>query len=114
MPLIQMFAQGISALLFLWYGMGCFLSKQMMREFDRYGLPQLRVLTGILQIAGGLGIIVGHFYHPLLLMAAGGLAMMMLVALITRFKIRDPLYAALPSFSLFVLNLYIVAAALYS
>ena len=37
---------------------------------------------------------------------------MMFLAVVTRFRIKDPLYAALPAFSLFLLNLYIVLAAL--
>jgi hypothetical protein len=85
----------------------------MVEEFDRYGLPRLRVLTGTLQIAAACGIVAGHFYRPFLVMAAGGLAMMMLVAFVTRLKIRDPFSAALPSLSLFLLNSYIVAAALH-
>lgn len=112
MPLIQLIAQGISAVLFLGYGAGCFLSKTMVLEFARYRLPELRILTGALQIAGGIGIIVGHFYKPFLLLSAGGLALMMLLAFITRIRIRDPFVAAVPSLSLLLLNSYIFAAAL--
>lgn len=83
-----------------------------MTEFIRYQLPHLRVITGLLQIAGSLGIIAGHFYRPILLLSAGGLAAMMFIALLTRFRIRDPLYLAIPSFSMCVLNLFIFANAL--
>ncbi len=113
MPLIQLFAQGISAILFLSYGMGCLVSKRVILDFEHYRLPQLRVLTGVLQIAGALGVIVGHFYPPLLIAASCGLALMMLVAFVTRVKIRDPFYAAVPSFSLFVLNAYIATATVH-
>lgn len=112
MPLITIIAQAISILLFLWYGLACLFSSMMVAEFIRYQLPHLRVLTGLLQIAGSLGIIAGHFYRPILLLSAGGLAVMMLIALITRFRVGDPLYLAVPSFCLCVLNLFIFTSAL--
>lgn len=105
-------AQDISIVLFALYGISCFVSRRTAAEFERYGLPHLRVLTGVLQVAGSLGLIVGHFYPPLLVLAAGGLAAMMFIAMLTRFKIRDPLYLAIPSFSLCILNSLIVVAAL--
>ena len=83
----------------------------MRLEFERYKVPQMRQLTGVLQIAGALGIVVGYWFRPLLALSAGGLMLMMVYAVITRFKIRDPLYAALPAFSLALLNAYIVVTA---
>ena len=112
MPLITMMAQGLSMVLFIWYGLTCLFSERMVSEFTRYHLSHLRVLTGALQLAGGLGILVGHFYRPILLLSAGGLAMMMFVALLTRFRIRDPLPLAIPSFCLCILNIFIFATAL--
>ena len=105
-------AQTISAILFAWYGLNALLSESMVAEFKRYRLARFRVLTGMLQVAASLGIIVGHFYRPILLISAGGLATMMFLAVITRLKINDPLPAALPAFALCVLNLFIFAAAL--
>jgi hypothetical protein len=112
MKLIPEIAQYLSAALFAAYGLSCFFSHKMIAEFDRYRLRNQRVLTGVLQIAASIGLIVGHFNRPILLLSAGGLAAMMFLAVVTRFRIRDPLYAALPAFSLFALNLYIVIAAL--
>jgi hypothetical protein len=112
MKLIPEIAQDLSAVLFAAYGLSCFFSQKMIDEFDRYRLKSQRVLTGILQIAGSIGLAVGHFNRPILLLSAGGLALMMLLAVVTRFRIKDPFYAALPAFSLFLLNLYIVLAAL--
>lgn len=105
-------AQTISAVLFAWYGLYALLSESMVREFERYGLGRLRVLTGLLQVAASLGILVGHFYRPLLLVSAGGLTVMMILGVITRVRIKDPLYAALPAFTLGALNLFIFVAAL--
>ena len=106
------FAEAISAVSFGWYGLTCFFSKAMVAEFDRWRLPALRILTGTLQIAASVGLILGHFLsRPLLLFSAGGLAIMMFCALLARLRIRDHPYAAIPAFSLMVLNLFIIFAA---
>ncbi|MDP9052172.1 MAG: DoxX family protein [Acidobacteriota bacterium] len=108
---IVQIARLVSVVSFASYGIGCFSSRQMRLEFERYKVPQLRQLTGGLQIAGALGIVAGYWFRPLLALSAGGLMLMMIYAVITRFKIRDPLYAALPAFSLALLNAYIVFTA---
>ena len=96
---------------FGFYGLSCFSSERMRLEFQRYKVPQLRQLTGGLQLAGALGIVVGYWYRPLLALSAGGLTLMMIYAVITRFRIRDPLSAAMPAFSLALLNAYVVLTA---
>ena len=84
----------------------------MIEEFDRYGLKKQRVLTGVLQVAGSVGLVVGNFNRPILLLSSGGLAVMMFLAVATRFKIRDPLYKALPAFSLCLLNAFVFVMGL--
>lgn len=60
----------------------------------------------------------GHLDHGVclvwheLLLSAGGLAAMMVLGVLVRLRIRDPLVAAIPAFACFVLTLYIVVAAL--
>lgn len=105
-------AQGVSIVAFAWYGLGCFFSREMVAEFERYRVPQLRTLTGMLQVGGSLGMLLGYFYLPLLRLSAAGFALMMFFAVVTRLRIRDPLYAAIPAFSLFALNTFILIASL--
>lgn len=83
----------------------------MRLEFERYKVPQLRQLTGGLQIAGSLGIVAGYWFRPIMALSAGCLMLMMIYAVITRFRICDPLYAAMPAFSFALLNAYIVFTA---
>ena len=109
---INVIARILSALLFAWFGLSALISESMVVEFKRYGLARFRVLTGMLQVAGSLGMVVGHYYRPILLICAGGLTAMMILGVITRVRIKDPLYAAIPAFTLGVLNLYIFASAL--
>ena len=113
MHFIPQAAQLISFAVFAWYGTACFVSTRMVSEFERYRLGRFRILTGILQVAASAGIAIGHLYPstPILILSAGGLAVMMLLAVATRFRIRDPWFEALPAFFLFVINAYIVVAA---
>ena len=112
MQFIAGIAQAISIASFAWYGMSCFVSAAMVAEFERYRLARFRSLTGTLQLAGSFGLFAGYFSRPLLLVSAGGLATMMLLGVIVRLRIRDPLSAAIPAATLCALNLCIVAAAL--
>jgi hypothetical protein len=109
--LIPTVARDLSALLFAGYGLSCFFSQRMIAEFDRYRLRHQRVFTGVLQLAGSVGLVLGQINRPILMFSAGGLAIMMFLALVTRVRIHDPWHAAIPAFSLFVLNLYIFIAA---
>jgi hypothetical protein len=102
---------GISGATFVWYGARCFVSRAMVAEFERYQLPRYRVLTGALQVAGGVGLVVGLGYRPLLQLSAAGLAAMMFLGAIVHVRIRDPWQAAMPALALFGLNLFIAAAA---
>ena len=83
----------------------------MVAEFDRYGMARLRVLTATIQILGSLGLLAGFFYRPLIVLSAGGFAVMMLIAVLVRIRIRDTISAMVPAFVLLCLNLFIAAYA---
>ena len=101
-------AQAISAVGFLAYGIGCLTTRTMRAEFVRYGLPQLRLLTGTLQIAAALGLFAGYAYPVCALLSAGGLSLMMLVAIGVRLKIKDPAAGFLQALACFLLNAFVV------
>lgn len=106
------FAQGLAMVSFGWYGAGCFLSQRVIADHARYGSPHLRVLTGLLQLAGSLGLLAGYFSRVLLLLSAGGLAALMLAALLFRIRLRDPVAAMLPALGFLGLNLFIFILAI--
>lgn len=113
MHLFMYVSEAISAICFGWYGLACFFSASMVAEFDRWRVPTLRILTGGLQVAAALGILLGHvFYRPILLFSAGGLAAMMFFALLARIRIRDKVMNAIPAFLLMLLNIFIVVSEL--
>ncbi len=82
---------------FFVYGMGCLVSDRMVAEFERYGLARWRRPTGLLEVAGALGLAVGYFVPIVGTMAAAGLSLLMIGAIATRIRIRDSLAATLPA-----------------
>ena len=96
---------------FLVYGLGCHTSKHLKEEFVRLGFSTQRGLIGLLQICGAIGLI-GGFWFPLLgKAAAGSLALMMLVGILVRIKIRDTLFQTVPAILYFAVNTYLVLFA---
>jgi hypothetical protein len=88
------------------------MSKKMVLEFERYGLRQFRILTGVLQILGSLGLVIGFFQPLFTLISSLGLAVLMFLGIITRIRIRDSLLQTAPAFVFFSVNLYIFILAL--
>ena len=59
-PWMTMALRGVSAIAFAWYG-GTLLGKQtMVPEFESYGMARFRTLTGVLQLAGSAGLVLGY------------------------------------------------------
>lgn len=79
----------------------------MEAEFIRYGIPQFRKLTGLLQLLGGLGIIIGFWEEPLQILSTLGLSLLMLFGVITRMIIKDSLIKTSPALFYCILNAYL-------
>lgn len=101
----------LSALSFLFYGISYFTSQELKDEFKRYGLEKFGPLTAILEILGATGLLVGLLVPLILSLAAGGLALLMLLGFGVRIKIRDGFWLSLPSFLFMLLNAYIFYAS---
>ncbi len=97
---------------FLYYGILCLFSEQMVAEFRRYRLARFRKLVGALEVVGGLGVLYGIFFTPLMVLATAGLALLMLLGVFARIRIRDPLVQMLPALLLMLISLYILFQAL--
>lgn len=107
MTLAYQIATALSVLVFLGYGGAVLFAKGMKEEFERFGLSQLRLLTGALEVLGALGLVVGQFYPPLVIVSAGGLSLLMALGTLTRLRVRDPLIETLPAVALMVMNTFI-------
>ncbi|MFK7833124.1 MAG: DoxX family protein [Winogradskyella sp.] len=98
----------ISGVSFIYYGLSCFKSKRIKLEFERYGLPHRRVLTGVLQLLGGTGLLLGLYMLPALAFAASlGLTILMFLGFSVRLKIKDGFLESAPSLIFAILNLYL-------
>lgn len=79
----------------------------MKSEFKRFKLEKLGLLTIVLEIVGALGLLIGLWYKPLLLLSSGGLALLMFLGVIVRIKLKDSLWITLPALFYMFLNGYI-------
>lgn len=101
-----------SSLSFFVYGTAYFTSTQMKSEFKRFGLEKLGSLTAVLELLGAAGLLIGLKYTPILLLSSGGLAILMILGLATRIKIKDSIRVSLPAAFYMVLNAAIFFIAL--
>lgn len=98
----------LSSMAFIYFGINCFYSKFIISEFKRYDLPTFRKLTGLLQLLGAIGLLIGLYLYPiLLLLASTGLCLLMFAGFTVRLKIKDNFIQSSPSFIFAVLNLWI-------
>jgi hypothetical protein len=94
----------ISSLSFVGYGITYFTSPHMKQEFIRFGLPGLGRMTAVFQILGAAGLLAGFRFPILLVLASGGLALMMLVGVAVRVKVKDSLWVSIPALFFLMLN----------
>jgi hypothetical protein len=97
----------ISSLSFMGYGIAYFSSAKMKSEFKRFGLEKAGALTAILEILGAVGLLLGLKIHLILLISAAGLAVLMLLGVAVRIKVRDTMWVILPALFFMILNAYI-------
>jgi len=79
----------------------------MRREFIRYRLGAQRVWVGLLQWGAGISLLAGMWVPWMGQAAAGGLALMMLVAVGVRIQIRDGVWQTMPALFYLMLNAYL-------
>lgn len=83
----------------------------MRREFVRWGLGSQRLLVGGLQLCAVMGLLAG-FEQPFIGRAASiGLALMMIVAVGVRIRIKDSLMQTAPALLYLVLQVYLSLVA---
>jgi hypothetical protein len=97
----------VSAFTFISYGTLCIFNGHMREEFKRYRLQQFRILTGALELSGGIGSLVGLYVEPIYYLSTFGLALLMLLGLLVRLRLKDSIFEILPAFLLMILNAYL-------
>jgi hypothetical protein len=93
-----------NATAFLLYGGSLLVSSAMIVEFERFGLSRWRVLTGVLEVLGGLGLLVGLRVPSLQRAAALGLCLLMVLGVAARVRSRDTLWQLAPALLLGAIN----------
>ena len=78
-----------SAGAFFYYGYEALVADRVRQEFERYGVPQYRVLVGSLQVMGALGALVGLVNDTIGALATGGPRLMMLLGVAVRPRTPD-------------------------
>jgi hypothetical protein len=86
----------------------------MVQEFKRYKLERFRILTGYLELLGGMGTIIGLQHKPLYLFSLAGLATLMLMGMIVRIRLKDSFRQMMPAFVLMSINAYLLIATFTS
>lgn len=112
MKLAVQCALAASAALFLFYGISCLFADGMRAEFERYNLRAYRRLTGLLEVLGAVGLIASLAFPVLLIPSALGLTLLMVLGVMTRLRVRDPLVDAVPALVLLLINAFLVIAAM--
>ncbi len=102
----------LSSIAFVSYGVHCLVSPSMRAEFARFDLAHLRVLTGVLEIAAGVGLAVGLWWPPALRVSSGGLVLLMAAALVARWRVGDSFALSVPAIALLLLNAVILHRSL--
>lgn len=94
---------------FLFFGITCLFSKHMRLEFTRFKLSSLqRVITGVLQILGAIGLIYGTFNYYMGMAAAAGLSVLMFLGFTVRLRIKDGIYKSSPALVYMILCLILL------
>jgi putative oxidoreductase len=93
MSILIILVQVVLGLLFVLIGGMTVAGRKMFVEnFRHFGYPQwFRVVTGSLEVLGGLGLLIGIWLPWLTALASTGLALVMLGAVSTHVRIREPL-----------------------
>ncbi len=84
----------------------------MKKEFKRFGLEKVGLLTILLEIIGSIGLLIGLEFPFFLLISSLGLALLMLAGLIVRIKLKDSVWVSLPAVFYLFLNAYIFLIAI--
>ena len=84
----------------------------MKSEFKRFNLEKLGLLTIVLEFIGAAGLLIGLKYNPILLIASGGLMLLMFLGTIVRIRLKDSLWVSLPALFYMIINGYIFLEAL--
>lgn len=86
------------------YGYQTLFSHPPRGEYERYGMPRVRMFVGTMQLAGAVGLLVGLSVRAIGIASAAGLLAMMLLGLVVRLRIHDAPRLMVPAGTLAMIN----------
>lgn len=93
---------------FFAYGILCIFTKHMVEEFQEFGLSKYRIMTGLLEIFGAIGSLIGYFWSAhLYVFSTTGLALLMFLGAYTRIRIKQPWQRSMQALTLLLLNTFL-------
>lgn len=104
---IDIYLTYFSGISFILYGFAILLSDHMVNEFKRYNMLKFRTLTGILELLGGGGLLVGLLSPFIGCLSSFGLGLLMLLGSLVRLRLKDPILKILPAIIFMILNFYL-------
>jgi putative oxidoreductase len=112
MSILIIILQVVLGLLFLAIGSMTVAGRKMFVEnFQHFGYPQwFRVVTGSLEVLGGLGLLIGIWLPWLAALASTGLILVMLGAVFTEVRTREPLQKIVLPIVMGVLSIVVTAS----
>jgi uncharacterized membrane protein YphA (DoxX/SURF4 family) len=85
-------------------------AKNFVEMFESIELPQwFRVVTGLVQLAGAAGLVIGYWYPAVAAWAGIWIGITMLVACLSHFRVKHPVGGALPAFVITLIAVTLVA-----
>jgi len=112
MSILIIIVQVVLGLLFVLIGsMTVAGMKMFVENFRRFGYPQwFRIVTGSLEVLGGIGLLIGIWLPWLAELASAGLTLVMLGAFLTEVRTREPLQKIVLPIVLGVLAIVVAAS----
>lgn len=98
----------ITIVAFIVYGILTLFTEGMRKEFERFHIPQFRLLVGSTQILGAAGLLIGLWLPWLGVVAAGGLCLQMIAGVLVRTLIKDNWVQAIQASLFAIVNGYLV------
>jgi len=97
----------LTALAFLGYGWSCLASQTMTAEFERFGVPQFRMMIGSTQLLGAVALLLAPLHPAAAVAGAAGLSLQMIAGVIIRFRIGDSFLQASQALAFFLITLFL-------
>ena len=97
-----------TALAFIIYGVTCLFTVGMRLEFERFRVPQYRVLIGVTQLMGAGALLIGMRIPVVGLVGALGLTLQMAAGVAVRIRIGDTWLQASQAALFMLINAWLV------